>query len=282
MPEKGAVRDVVHGLSHLEEIAEGWLCASRTIEIISQLATKWDKSLPDTARGVIAKNQAVHKAYLGIRRGSDQAPSRDRKSPSAKHGQHPVALASDTDTFTNTLGSPTTDTMMRFANISAPSYLSRTQPVPYSNKSSGQQGKHYDALMTSGGYANDQPSPKSLVELAKNSPIPMSIVYDPASGETYEWWLREHAGLETGFDNWSGMDFAQNPNVDMLNQGFQSIPGMSVQESAYIGSLLKNGSTAFNVNGDADINSNYGQKSNINGKTWQQDRVADDKNWQYQ
>jgi hypothetical protein len=35
LPEKNAKRDIIHGVKHLEEIAEGWLCARRTLGILS-------------------------------------------------------------------------------------------------------------------------------------------------------------------------------------------------------------------------------------------------------
>ncbi|KXJ95359.1 fungal-specific transcription factor domain-domain-containing protein [Microdochium bolleyi] len=42
LPEKTAKRDIIHGVKHLEEIAEDWLCGRRTLSIISVLARKWN------------------------------------------------------------------------------------------------------------------------------------------------------------------------------------------------------------------------------------------------
>ena len=49
LPEKTARRDVIHGVKHLEEIAEDWLCARRTLCILSVLARKWRCELPEEA-----------------------------------------------------------------------------------------------------------------------------------------------------------------------------------------------------------------------------------------
>lgn len=49
LPEKTAKRDIIHGVKHLEEIAEDWLCARRTLSIISVLARKWNCELPEEA-----------------------------------------------------------------------------------------------------------------------------------------------------------------------------------------------------------------------------------------
>lgn len=49
LPEKTAKRDIIHGVKHLEEIAEDWLCARRTLSIISVLARKWNVEMPEEA-----------------------------------------------------------------------------------------------------------------------------------------------------------------------------------------------------------------------------------------
>lgn len=58
LPEKNARRDITHGVKHLEEIAEGWLCARRTLGILSLLARKWAVQLPDEAAVVLARTDA--------------------------------------------------------------------------------------------------------------------------------------------------------------------------------------------------------------------------------
>ncbi|KAI1101081.1 fungal-specific transcription factor domain-containing protein [Jackrogersella minutella] len=53
LPEKTARRDIIHGVKHLEEIAEDWLCGRRTLSIISVLARKWNVELPEEASHVL-------------------------------------------------------------------------------------------------------------------------------------------------------------------------------------------------------------------------------------
>lgn len=55
LPEKNAKRDIIHGIKHLEEIAEGWLCARRTLGILSVLTKRWKVDLPDEAAAVLAR-----------------------------------------------------------------------------------------------------------------------------------------------------------------------------------------------------------------------------------
>ncbi|KAF9874800.1 nitrogen assimilation transcription factor nira [Colletotrichum karsti] len=55
LPEKTAKRDIIHGVKHLEEIAEDWPCARRTLSIISVLARKWKVELPEEASAVLQR-----------------------------------------------------------------------------------------------------------------------------------------------------------------------------------------------------------------------------------
>lgn len=63
LPEKTARRDVIHGVKHLEEIAEDWLCARRTLSILSVLARKWNCELPEEAAAVLRRTDEKY-GYL--------------------------------------------------------------------------------------------------------------------------------------------------------------------------------------------------------------------------
>ncbi|PQE13692.1 fungal specific transcription factor protein [Rutstroemia sp. NJR-2017a BVV2] len=58
LPEKTAKRDIIHGVKHLEEIAEDWLCARRTLSILSVLARKWNVELPIEASTAFSRTDA--------------------------------------------------------------------------------------------------------------------------------------------------------------------------------------------------------------------------------
>lgn len=73
MPEKTAKRDIIHGVKHLEEIAEDWLCARRTLSIISVLARKWNCELPEEAAAVLRRTDEKY-GYLG----TQEVPSPSR------------------------------------------------------------------------------------------------------------------------------------------------------------------------------------------------------------
>lgn len=63
LPEKTAKRDLTHCLRHLEEIAEDWLCARRTLSIISVLARKWKCELPEDADMILKRTDERFEYY---------------------------------------------------------------------------------------------------------------------------------------------------------------------------------------------------------------------------
>ncbi|KKK14892.1 hypothetical protein P175DRAFT_0472874 [Aspergillus ochraceoroseus IBT 24754] len=87
LPEKIAQRDVIHGLRHLEEMGEFWLCARRTLRILDISANKWQVELPKEAIIIFEQTHAQWGSW-----GSwDQAtsPSASGESPPANIVQLP-------------------------------------------------------------------------------------------------------------------------------------------------------------------------------------------------
>jgi hypothetical protein len=73
-----AKRDIIHGVKHLEEIAEDWLCARRALSTLSVLARKWKIELPEEAALVLQRTDEKY----GTVNISD-VPSPNRSVPSA-------------------------------------------------------------------------------------------------------------------------------------------------------------------------------------------------------
>lgn len=63
LPEKTARRDITHGIRHLEEIAEDWLCARRTLSILSMLSKKWNCEMPEDATVVLQRTDEKYGSY---------------------------------------------------------------------------------------------------------------------------------------------------------------------------------------------------------------------------
>ncbi|KAF1348000.1 fungal-specific transcription factor domain-containing protein [Delphinella strobiligena] len=58
LPDKNARRDIIHGIKHLEEIAEGWLGARKTLAILALTAQKWNIEMPEEAATVFTRIEA--------------------------------------------------------------------------------------------------------------------------------------------------------------------------------------------------------------------------------
>lgn len=58
LPDKNAVRDILHGVKQLEEVGDCWIAARRTLEIIRLCAERWKIGLPDEAAATLARSQS--------------------------------------------------------------------------------------------------------------------------------------------------------------------------------------------------------------------------------
>ncbi|KAK4194773.1 putative nitrogen assimilation transcription factor nit-4 [Triangularia verruculosa] len=80
LPEKTAKRDIIHGIKHLEEIAEDWLCARRTLSILSVLARKWNVELPEEASLVLNRTDEKYGTFS-----TSDVPSPNKSSHYSAH-----------------------------------------------------------------------------------------------------------------------------------------------------------------------------------------------------
>lgn len=86
LPERGARRDLVHGLGHAEEMAEKWLCARRTLRILNISANEWHVQLPSEAAGIFERTYAKWGSWRSwdqTHETSDESITMDVTHPSA-------------------------------------------------------------------------------------------------------------------------------------------------------------------------------------------------------
>lgn len=91
LPEKTAKRDIIHGVKHLEEIAEDWLCGRRTLSIISVLARKWNVELPEEASHVLRRTDEKWGTFKTSDVPSPRSHMAISSSPSTTHSTSPPA-----------------------------------------------------------------------------------------------------------------------------------------------------------------------------------------------
>ena len=78
LPEKNAERDIIHGVKHLEEIAESWICARKTLDILHTVSRRWEVPLPAEAEKVFARAEAKF--------GPVSSPKSDASPPMTSYG----------------------------------------------------------------------------------------------------------------------------------------------------------------------------------------------------
>ncbi|GAB1735807.1 hypothetical protein NU219Hw_g5150t1 [Hortaea werneckii] len=206
LPDKNARRDIQHGLKHLEEIAEGWLAARRTLGILSVLARKWSVELPEEASTVLARTDAKFGPYTG-EIGSPPAQRRDSQvsmNPSqfAQAAlQDPASVPPATTFFNNPIipavaipahssGAPVHESSHNFQQPPLNAADLRAQQYPSATTSPGQGPAN--------AYSNRQPT--STTSAA--SPSDMFGGIEQLLRDSNDWVYKDQAQWATGFENW--------------------------------------------------------------------------------
>ncbi|KAI9713032.1 MAG: Nitrogen assimilation transcription factor nit-4 [Bogoriella megaspora] len=195
LPDKNAKRDIVHGLRHLEEIAEGWLCARRTLGILSLLAKKWNVELPEEALIILTRTDTKFGPYLG----GDTSPDATMKVAAGNVQQtQQVLQANEQLSFFHPNGS------------SVPQGTRRTSSgnslPPHSV-----HDLHYPSRHNVGNSNATSPGqqPRGSLDSTSNaaSPTDMFGGIDQLIREGNDWTLKDQTNLALGFDNWGPADW---------------------------------------------------------------------------
>ena len=233
LPDKAAKRDIIHGTKHLEEIAEDWLCARRTLSIISVLARKWKIELPEEARDVLLRTDARYGTF---------SPT-DVPSPKSDTSQHPSPSNLGTPSGYN---SPEAPKEVQAASAPPPNppgtaqnnvYSTLTPFVPVSGAGEEVGAQVPMSLADGSGLNMTAPYLRSAAtglynvlppDIGSNArttqsrrTVPQRAMADPsearqvspttlfggqgAMAEGQDWWLRDQASLAVGFDNWEDL-----------------------------------------------------------------------------
>ncbi|KAF1919600.1 fungal-specific transcription factor domain-containing protein [Ampelomyces quisqualis] len=260
LPEKNAKRDIIHGVKHLEEIAEGWLCARRTLGILSVLAKRWNVELPEEAETVLKRTDSKFGPWNQV-----STPKPSTRDPAQIQDQHP----SPADQASPSLQPYT----MNIASVATPQYLNRI-PQNTSSVSTHPYTPSFESLPPSDlnalAYARTQhhratpsnaslnaPTPASTQgrhsidgqsSTAGNSPSQMFGGVDQLIREGQDWILQDQTQLANGFDNW------HPGSLEDMASWFASAqsPGIAYANPALSGAQMNGGP----VGGDAQANGN--------------------------
>ncbi|KAL8849144.1 MAG: hypothetical protein Q9221_005867 [Calogaya cf. arnoldii] len=245
LPDKMAVRDIVHGLKHLEEIAEGWLCARKTLRILSIVATKWQIDLPEDASKLLERTDARFAAFSPTEQMSPiQAPvktdgiSRASMFAINTHGSRKDVAAGNHYLNSATTASPTSPREGARPLGSMP--LSPSSASEVNNRSRSQQ---YMLPQAQQEMWNRDRASRGAVAQNQTSPSVLFGGVDSLIEDSQDYWLQRDTG--NLFTHWNGLEGQDGSMSNGLSNGNGNGTGY------YPG-------TRFGVNGTNDMNGKYG------------------------
>ena len=215
LPEKNAQRDIVQGVMYLEEIAESWLCARRTLAILSFLATRWKVQIPTEATAVLARTSIKFGTYTrkynldlrsslspsGSSTGSASAISRQ-----SSHAHDSITQNVKVEQTQLATGIPMTGNLEVNSMTSASQVtIEPVMPFISGNISQGQSANAQLGQI-------EHPIPTDLLSAAPTNP---TTSYTSNSGPSIvwngqEWWLCDQSQFASGFGNWDTIDTPQD------------------------------------------------------------------------
>jgi hypothetical protein len=194
LPDKNAKRDITHGAKHLEEMAEGWLCARRTLAILSMLSRKWKVGLPEEAATVFCRTDEKFGAWNG---------ETQVKSPSEKAMSTPPTAQ---QILPNTVYTTQPDPTMITAG-SGPDIVRRiNSPTSMAPQSGAELQRARLPTHTRASSATSPPAARisydSNITQGNDSPSGLFGGVEQLLRESQDWWLRDQSQLAMGFEQW--------------------------------------------------------------------------------
>lgn len=193
LPDKNAKRDIAHGVKHLEEIAESWLCARRTLAILSMLSRKWKVELPEEAAAVFCRTDEK----FGPWNGESQVKSPSEKTMSTPPTAQQILL--------NTVYTTQPDPKMITAD-SGPDIVRRISSPTSMPPQSGAELRARLPTHTLASSATSLPAARTSYESnitqSDGSPSGLFGGVEQLLRESQDWWLRDQSQLAMGFEQW--------------------------------------------------------------------------------
>ena len=243
--DKNAKRDIVHGVKHLEEMAEGWLGARRTLAILSTLARKWRVELPEEAAAVLARTDKKFGTYSSDASSPVvlQRPIEPAMNPAQFHAQQtmPASTSYDANTTFPIAHISTPASRSINAVASTPTTVDKYgQPVHDLNHLIRQQHSMHGAPVASTAATPQNQSPsfqnQSIDSQKTASPSDMFTGVDQLI-------FRDQAQFASGFNNWTGLGLDVNLDPSTWANGAMGLDGttgmpmqnvQAVQGNAYM------------------------------------------------
>ena len=237
IPDKNARRDIIHGLKHLEEIADSWLCARRTLNILGVLVRKWKIQLPEEASVILSRTEAK---FGSIGPYDAHSPRSDTNSPQTIPQPIPTIGSSVDSTFRvnqhrvsreSVSPSATGGSQLHDARRGMPS------PKAAEPRQSSQQ-QRYPIPQEQIELWNQDRVARGVARQSQTSPSVLFGGVDSLTEESQDWWLKDQSALAMGFDNWD--DIGTEPTL-LSSDGPGISNGLGSEASNAYGTAINTG-----------------------------------------
>ncbi|KAI9675948.1 MAG: hypothetical protein M1829_003186 [Trizodia sp. TS-e1964] len=222
LPNKDARRDIIHGVKHLEEIAESWLCARRTLGILRILAKRWKIDLPEEAVMVLARAQSKFGSFAPGDipspkppiSGSSPTPQSNDTSPSLTPEQNYTPLIAETHAGNSSNQRLTPEPWQQEGVPSSSSRSATSLPSPFTPPS-------YPAATLPLQHMMTQPhlNPGTITASGISITDENSIMID----HSQDWWMKNQPEISTDFYSWNasganalGLSIGEAPGIQVF------------------------------------------------------------------
>lgn len=223
LPDRNSKRDITHGVKHLEEISEGWLCARRSLGMLAILARKWKIALPDEALTVLARTEKKFgKVNLDLQGQSPTLPRHpsDRMMSPSQFAALPItsqqADLTSTDQLAPAVSTGPTTAVLPKLSIPQPSQNTKAIPMPVpipeqqlpqaSSRPSQQPYQHQQQLSASAPIPQQPPTHHRLASDPRPPrPTDMFGGVEQLLRESSDWVYGDAAQIAQGFGNWTNL-----------------------------------------------------------------------------
>ena len=282
LPDKDARRDIAHGVRQLEEIAESWPCARRTLVTLAIQVRRWSIDLPTEPATVLARAEGKYNNHIR------QSPDLDTTSPIIQevkrvtNNDGPELLAIPEKARVPSimtqkrLPSGDVDSVDNFQALPKPVQ----EPVRASNSPTQKQSqgqKRGQAQVQVHGQKRSQAQDESpetqqypegwtrekLQQSAQTQYSPAALfpgTLDDLFEDNKDWWLRDQSLM---YDHWSKpgakarMNNGGPPNaMNSMNEMVNNVNPMSSNP-------ISEGNPMMNMNGQVGNVSNVGQVNSL-------------------
>ncbi|KAL2023035.1 hypothetical protein VTK56DRAFT_3945 [Thermocarpiscus australiensis] len=212
LPEKTAKRDITHGVKHLEEIAEDWLCARRTLSILSVLARKWKVELPEEAALALQRTDEKYGTFS-----TADVPSPNRLGPGQSIAQSPQSLPHSPQSNKHDQYSPTS----QYDNLAA-------QPMSLDLPASTMPPEVLNSLAGSGMSQNLRKTQSQMPKQIPRSVATTSMSVGDSLSPVNTWTMPGTARTVPGYSHAFGLGNTMGPATPSRGAGPRQVSSNSV------------------------------------------------------